>query len=360
MLTVFWNRRTERYYAQYIVAGVKHQFSCHTRNRKQATAFASKVYLERLTASPAVPCADRLSLTQFRDEYIRALRGRYSKKSIKTILDSFNQLTKRIGDLQLSDITVREMENFIYSGQPSAQTSARHYRTLRAIFNKGVKWKLIGANPLLGFDKPLVVEESADYFTVPEFQLLVSQFDTSTFAMKRLRNIAVLAFETGMRLGELLNVSQRNVSLDDRWIDVCSNANWRTKSGKNRRVPLTQRAVDTIIDQLRDNRQNSNPAIQETEVLFPNERGTILSIYYVSEMFRNQCRSTFPARRLHFHSLRHSMAKRAFLTNIPVYEIQQILGHSTVALTEKYGTTQRRSFPVFLEKINQANKSLGH
>ena len=57
---------------------------------------------------------------------------------------------------------------------------------------------------------------------------------------------------------------------------------------------------------------------------------------HISKMFKKTLRSIGANEMKHFHSLRHTFAVRRIVDNVPIYKIQKMMGHSSVATTEVY------------------------
>jgi integrase len=353
MLRVFKNSRSGRYYAEYEIGGRKRQFSCKSKSLREAQRYADEEYLRRLSGGP-VRRPTSHSLSEFSREFLSVAIGRYRPKTVESFKYCFRAIIRSMGDIPMVEIDSMKVERFIYNGQVSQYTAHKHYRTLRVAFEKAVAWKWIERNPFKEISKPRLSEVEADYLTEEELEHLLNAIDAFTFVGQRLRNCIILAFETGMRLGEIRHLRIEQINLVDRCIDVTNTRSWKTKNGRNRRVPLTQRALVSINEQLVA--RDSQPiAVRESPYLFPSTSGGVLDESHASGGFKKVVRSVFPDRVLHFHSLRHSMAHRAFRLNVPVFETQQILGHSTVALTERYGAYQRKHFPHYLRACDTSS-----
>src|SRR5579864_6239251 len=146
MVHLFKNSRTDKFYAYYtdIKSHKRVQFSCKTSNKKIAEKFADAEYRKR--CSQLIPTTG-ISLKNFANHYVETLEGVLSPRTIEAYRDSFNQFIKRLGDIPLSTIDVRICQDFIYNNQPSKETGARHYRTLRRAFKVSIQWGYILENP---------------------------------------------------------------------------------------------------------------------------------------------------------------------------------------------------------------------
>lgn len=116
-----------------------------------------------------------------------------------------------------------------------------------------------------------------------------------------------VALGTGLRWGELTRASAADV--EDGWLLV-----HQTKSGKLRRVPLSSELEAEL--RLRIGQ------------LVPCSDGW---------SFTQQVRRHSGVVRFHPHQLRHTFACRWLESGRSLEALQQILGHSTIAVTQRYG-----------------------
>lgn len=57
---------------------------------------------------------------------------------------------------------------------------------------------------------------------------------------------------------------------------------------------------------------------------------------YIAHMFKKFVRKAGLNERLHFHSLRHTFATCLVQSGVSIYEIQKLLGHSSIVITQMY------------------------
>jgi len=139
------------------------------------------------------------------------------------------------------------------------------------------------------------------------------------------RDDAVLEvlYGSGVRVGELC-------SLDIDAVDVAAKAItvWG-KGGKERRVPLSAPAVEALVAWLAVRGEVVPP--DAGAALFGNERGMRLSSRDVRRILdRRSARPTHP------HALRHSFATHLLDGGADLRVVQDLLGHSDVATTQRY------------------------
>jgi site-specific recombinase XerD len=144
-------------------------------------------------------------------------------------------------------------------------------------------------------------------------------------AWRRLRDDAVLEvlYGSGVRVGELCGLDLDAIDLAAGAITV-----WG-KGGKERRVPLSAPAVGALRAWLsvRTEVVDAKAGV----AVFGNERGVRLSPRDVRRILdRRSQRPTHP------HALRHSFATHLLDGGADLRVVQDLLGHSDVATTQRY------------------------
>jgi integrase len=136
-------------------------------------------------------------------------------------------------------------------------------------------------------------------------------------------NIILFLLSTGARLSEVLNAKHELIDVERRvWRIPATNS----KSGKVRSVPLNDSAIDVL------NRQDSK---DKSEWVFPSKRNSGLPFTTIQKVW-NRLRKAADLEHVRIHDLRHQYASMLVNSGRTLYEAQQILGHSTSKVTERY------------------------
>jgi site-specific recombinase XerD len=120
------------------------------------------------------------------------------------------------------------------------------------------------------------------------------------------RDIFLIHMNTGMRLGELKN----STLLSDR---------------KHLKIINTKGHQDRII-----------PIDPDLVGVYEQVKERDLSEYYITHEFKRIVRKAGLSEEFTFHSLRHTFAVRHWFRHCDIYLTKQILGHSSVTVTEMY------------------------
>ena len=150
-----------------------------------------------------------------------------------------------------------------------------------------------------------------------------------------LRDIIALAVGTGMRLDELLHLQWDDVSLATRLITVQRGRQGTTKSGKARWVPI----LDSVLPifKARALRRGGSALVFPISATGPSKKSgsAVRGKSGVQQAFKRALKRAGLDRTLRFHDLRHTCASWWVLAGGDIFRLSKLLGHSTVAITQK-------------------------
>lgn len=146
-----------------------------------------------------------------------------------------------------------------------------------------------------------------------------------------LLDLVRLAVNTRMRLGELTSLRWGAIDFREGFIEVLSTPEQPTKSGSERRIPMTDE-TEEVLRHLEEERDGRGPG----EVVFRGYSGGPLNVRYASQRFKHYVRKAELDERFNFHSLRHTCASWPFQRGVSLPVVQAILGHSAPSTTERY------------------------
>jgi len=195
-------------------------------------------------------------------------------------------------------------------------TVNRELSLLSHLFTKAIEWGHVTEHPMKGGKvKKLPGETLRERILTleEESRLLTEASDT-------LRPLVILALDTGMRRGEILGLTWDRV--DPRHGEILLT---QTKNGRYRRVPLT----DRVREVLQGRTTNATP----TGYVFT--RGNGQPARSIREAFLGACERA-KLNGLRFHDLRHTFATRLATSGVDIVTVQRLLGHQTLAMTQRY------------------------
>ena len=132
-----------------------------------------------------------------------------------------------------------------------------------------------------------------------------------------------------------------DVDLPRHLVHIQSNPTFKTKTGKRRTVPLSDTAYHLLML-----RANSSPC----EYVFSLNDSKVMA-NWVTHKLKRYIRRLDLDDRLRFHSLRHTFASWLVQDGVSLYEVQKLLGHSNIAVTEVYSHLQPEHLHDTVNKI---------
>ena len=153
-----------------------------------------------------------------------------------------------------------------------------------------------------------------------------------------MREIFTVAFYTGMRQGEILNMKWKWVNFEKGMITVSNSDIYKTKSKKDRIIPMSKKVFWTM-----KNRVNYSRNTQPDDYVFYQRSSLKVNENYVSKMFKDKVRKAKIDERVHFHTLRHSFASMLVQKGVSLYVVKEILGHEDLSTTQIYSHLQQQN-----------------
>lgn len=206
---------------------------------------------------------------------------------------------------------------------------------------------IAGIHTFRGAKKPGV-----EYLTQEQLKHLFSLPDITTRLGRRDRFFLILAYETGARLQELLNLQINCIIRSDASVRVRIHG----KGNKTRYIPLLGITVKHLDAYLAEFHKESLP----DAFLFytrHDSRSTQMKPGTVDYFMKKYGKlaykvdNTFPAG-LHTHMLRHSIAMAMYKKGIPISYIRDFLGHSSVDTTAIYSHADEETITQALEAVD--------
>jgi integrase len=324
----------------YFVGGKRRRISTGTANRTEAEKFLHAFNPKALINQRNKIKSDVLDesknnnsilLSSFYNEYKAYIKNTYSEKYLKkAVIPSFTTLQKHIPDIKLDSISTRVLDQFISSTNARSKFCASlYYRTLKAAFNKALVWNYIEVNPFSKIKTPKV-PKSLPLF-ISEGELIEILNSTNSQLMK---DIFTMAFYTGMRLGELLNMKWNWIDFTQNIITIKNSNQFISKNKRERIIPIHQKVKSILKARFKLGEPENNLAFYKYEDVKLNED-------FVSKQFKQSVRAAKLNDKIHFHTLRHSFASALVQRNVSLYAVKELLGHENIKTTQVYSHLQK-------------------
>ena len=149
------------------------------------------------------------------------------------------------------------------------------------------------------------------------------------------RNAALLTvlWRTGARINEALSLRACDVDPDARTLRILRPKGFAR--GKGPRVLGIDELTHRALMRLRGFRIGST-VLEDTDPMFATQTGHRLDASYVRRLLPQLAEKAGIGRRVHAHMFRHTFAFECAMENRPLPLISAALGHSRLAVTEKY------------------------
>jgi integrase len=223
------------------------------------------------------------------------------------------------GKFKLNDISPRHIEKYRAERLEAGVTKTtvnRELALMKKMFNLAIDWELTNSNPV----------KKIKFFSEKDNQkeriLTKKEEDTLLkICPEYLRSILIVALHTGMRKSEILNLRWSQVDLKKKLIKVEN-----TKSGKSRFININSE-LSCLLPSLKKKNK-------EREFVFTNPV-TGKPFVDLKRAFKTACEEAGISG-LRFHDLRHTFASRLVENGVDLITVKDLLGHSTVKMTERY------------------------
>jgi integrase len=184
-----------------------------------------------------------IRLAAFASEHVRLIYGSVSPRTVEEHKDTLAALLAHCGDIVFEKVTPKVAEEFVAARlrKVAPATSNKNLRTLKAVFGSAVRRGYLRANPFQHVSPARELEKEVRVLSEAEIESLVLACPDL-----RWRCFVCLALTTGLRRGELVNLEWDDIDLDEGTIRVRCKEGYRTKSGKNRSVPLVAEVVSAL------------------------------------------------------------------------------------------------------------------
>ncbi len=196
----------------------------------------------------------------------------------------------------------------------------------RQVFNFAIRNELfVGDNPAARFDEVKKEDNSRmKFLSEEELNNLFEELKKHSYSVYLM---ALISADCGLRAGEIFKLTWADVSLEERMLFLRD-----TKNGKNRFAYMTKRVAEEFSN-LKQGEGN--------EFVFRSKAGG--KIEHISRTFERAVKTlglndgiTDRRQKVVFHSLRHTFASRLVQKRVSLYEVKELLGHSDIAMTQRY------------------------
>ena len=211
----------------------------------------------------------------------------------------------------------------------SKSSAARKLAAIRSFFQFCLKKGWLEDNPAKSVATPKTDQHVPGFLSEDEMEKFLELPKEDDVLGVRDKAILELFYASGIRLSELVGINLEDLSLEEKMLRV------RGKGKKERIVPFGRKAAESVAAYLRLRMMIPKKSLEE-KALFLNYQGTRIAARSVERMMAKYIRRTSIRRKVSPHSLRHSFASHLLSRGADLRVIQELLGHESLATTQKY------------------------
>jgi len=293
---------------------------------------------EKMTKAMPMLFVKDAPFSQALEEYAEYSRHRKRESTYKKDLSTIKRLKDVLGAVNVRDITsvrIQALQSTWKDDGYSNKTINNRSVLLGTILKYAKELNYMNEMPKI--NKFKVDTKRPEFFTEQEMDRILST------AQPFLQSYLKVLLYSGVRAGELKNLKLNDIDVKNRLIRVEV-----SKSHKFRTIP-----INNILEQLITNKIKNKT--EEQIYLFEINEGRPVSDFY--HRFKKLLKSL--GMKGHLHKLRHTFASWLVQNNVPIYDVQHLLGHASVQTTQRYAHVRMDNLKKAVESLPEVLTSDG-
>lgn len=209
-----------------------------------------------------------------------------------------------------------------------AATISRNIASIKAFYHYLLKNRIISKDVTENIHAPKVEKKIPEILSIEDAVKLVEQPSANKPKEIRDRAMLELLYATGIRVSELISLKEEDVDLQTNCL-MCKDGT------KERVIPFGSKAKVALQKYLRESR----PVLminEKTEEMFVNCSGQAMSRQGFWKLVKYYARQAGIETEITPHTLRHSFAAHLMENGADLRSVQEMMGHSDIATTQKY------------------------
>lgn len=261
-------------------------------------------------------------------------------------LDEFGHFILHWFDVPPADVAPEMIERFmthLFDNNREKSTQARMLSGIKSFYNYLLLNDVIETSPTEFILSPKCGRHLPDTLSVEEIDRIINSIDPQTVKGRRDRAILELLYSCGLRVSELTALRLCDLFFGEGYIRV------EGKGDKQRLVPIGNTARERICIYLDDRKEKQWGS---KEIVFLNNRGKALTRVMIFQIIRQACRRAGIVKSVSPHTFRHSFATHLLAGGASIRQVQEMLGHESIATTEIYTHLDTERLRDTVEKLD--------
>src|SRR5579862_4044894 len=290
--------------------------------------------------------APKTDMDEFLERYINYLR--YERNASPHTIRNYHSDLLQFRDyltggdaeakVNVGAVTTQQIRGFLsslFEREKKKSSIGRKLAAVRAFYKFLAKEGVLAANPAATVSTPkldktlprIMTEEEMNNF----LNAVAEAAPTGEPIMRRDRAMLELLYASGLRVSELAGLDLRSINFGDGMLLV------RGKGRKERIVPFGSKAKEALEEYLpvREKIMMEGRKSGQTAV-FLNTKGARLTTRSIDRLLKKYVKAFGPNVKVSPHSMRHAFASHLLTEGADLRAIQEMLGHKSLATTQKY------------------------
>jgi integrase/recombinase XerC len=230
---------------------------------------------------------------------------------------------------------IRGFLALLFEREKKKTSIGRKLAAVRAFYKFLAKEGVLAANPAATVSTPKLDKTLPRIMTEEEMNNFLDRvaeaIPQGEPMMRRDRAILELLYASGLRVSELAGLDLRSINYGDGMLMV------RGKGRKERIVPFGSKAKQALEDYLPVREKILMEARKTGQTaLFLNTKGARLTTRSIDRLLKQYVGIFGPNVKVSPHSMRHAFASHLLTEGADLRAIQEMLGHKSLATTQKY------------------------
>lgn len=214
-----------------------------------------------------------------------------------------------------------------FGKQVSMYTVNNYLRNIKVYFTWLYNNEVIKSNPTVQIRAYKHSRKPKDEIKDVDFNRIIKSLDLTSYAEYRDYVILQLLMDTGMRIGETLNLKSDNVLIEKKAIFIPA----EIAKGRKDRYVFFSTIMQGILKKWIDYKER----YFDTEYVFTSSRGSNFNVMNFEKNLKKYCIRAKLDKSITCHQVRNNFAKRFLLSGGDIFILSKILGHSSVTVTEQ-------------------------
>ena len=262
-----------------------------------------------------------------------------AKLSKNTCISYVNDITQYLDYIKKyrekhdpEDINIEDIRSYLASLKRNHISSTSQSRKLSAMksFHKFLMLeKYVSKNVAKLIQNPKQEKKLPTVLSIEEVENLLNVLSEDTPLELRNKTMIELAYSSGLRVSELVDLKIKNLHLNNGFIEIFG------KGNKERIVPVGEEAI-YLINKYLESARLLYVNNKSKDYVFLTRRGTNMTRQMFFEIIREKAKLAGITKEISPHKLRHSFASHLLERGIDLRLIQELLGHESISTTEIY------------------------